>query len=343
MLSCGITVTGLFPSAFVTLPATRLENLPPRDRLQIISAGCFHNFVLLCLLFSAAWLGANVSPSWLLFQDVSSLGSLVVGVENGSPLATHLPVGTLISKIDDTPMASVSSDDPWGHALLSPSSGSLQGWCVDDAHLEKASSPECVSTGSCFVSKADNTIQYELDPVLIFSENFPRCNDSTECSSSSSCVVPRSDEQLVRISVLRNYRNESTEEIIVWKGPKEEIWEQVQVGHLRPRFPFVLSMLPELASAFFEYMKIANLSLYLVNMLPIMGLDGYQSLAVLLQLSFGRVSDGLESIDLEALNNVRPLSQEGRVQRICRSFLSFSAFLLVALCALLGIVSWAKK
>lgn len=84
MLSCGITVTVLFPSAFVTLPAARLEKLPPRDRLQIISGGCFHNFVLLCLLFSATWLGASVFPTWILFQDVSSLGRLVLSVEHVS-------------------------------------------------------------------------------------------------------------------------------------------------------------------------------------------------------------------------------------------------------------------
>lgn len=81
MLSCGVAVTFLLPSAFVTLPAARLEKLPPRDRLQIVSGGCFHNFVLSCLLFSAAWSGAASLPTWFLFQDISTLGRLVVGVD----------------------------------------------------------------------------------------------------------------------------------------------------------------------------------------------------------------------------------------------------------------------
>ena len=90
-------------------------------------------------------------------------------------------------------------------------------------------------------------------------------------------------------------------------------------------------------------MKIANISLYLVNMLPITALDGYQSLVALLQLFCVPVSNSLETIDLEALNNSTRLSREGNVQRVCRTFLSFLALLLVALCGLLGTISWARK
>lgn len=142
-------------------------------------------------------------------------------------------------------MASVSSD-PWDHYLLSPSSRSLQGWCTNRSTLDKAvgkfdehlvgsadlslstKAPQCTSVGSysCFVSKEDETKQYELDPVRIFTDNLARCNSSTECSPLFSCVVPRPDQQLVRISVLRNHGATSIEDTIVWNGPKEEIWEQ---------------------------------------------------------------------------------------------------------------------
>lgn len=93
MLSCGVAVTFLLPSAFVTLPAARLEKLPPRDRLQVVSSGCFHNLVFLCLLLSAAWSGASFLPTWILFQDVSGLGRLVVSVDYVSApafLALHV-------------------------------------------------------------------------------------------------------------------------------------------------------------------------------------------------------------------------------------------------------------
>lgn len=91
MISCGIALTFVVPSAFVTLPAARLEKLPPRDRLRIVSGGCFHNFVLLCLLFCAAWSRAGSLPTWILFQDISAQGRLVVSVDYVSvPASLHV-------------------------------------------------------------------------------------------------------------------------------------------------------------------------------------------------------------------------------------------------------------
>lgn len=90
-------------------------------------------------------------------------------------------------------------------------------------------------------------------------------------------------------------------------------------------------------------MKIANLSLYLVNMLPIAALDGHQSLVALLHVFFRRVSDGVESIDLEAFDSSTRVRREGNMQRTCSTLLSHLALLLIALCGLLGIISWAKK
>lgn len=95
--------------------------------------------------------------------------------------------------------------------------------------LFSVKAPACTSIDSsysCFVSKVDETVQYELDPVHIFTDNLSRCNSSAECSSFSSCVVPRRDQQLVRISILRSHGDTSVEDMVVWKGPKDEIWEQ---------------------------------------------------------------------------------------------------------------------
>ena len=145
--------------------------------------------------------------------------------------------------------------------------------CWVSCYLSSTKAPACASVGpySCFVSKVDETEQYELDPVHIFTDNLARCHSSTECSPSSTCVIPRRDQQLVRISVLRNHGFASIESTVVWKGPKEEIWEQgrrmpsscheyvklislslVQVGDLRARFSFVTYKLPKFAIAFFE-------------------------------------------------------------------------------------------
>ena len=73
---------------------------------------------------------------------------------------------------------------------------------------------------------ADEALQYELDPVHIFTDNLPRCRSAVDCESLSSCVVPHRDEQLVRITTLGNHAGTRTEDVVVWKGPTAEIWEQ---------------------------------------------------------------------------------------------------------------------
>ncbi|KIK93106.1 hypothetical protein PAXRUDRAFT_145793 [Paxillus rubicundulus Ve08.2h10] len=343
MLASGVSITLIFPSAFVILPSARLENLLPRDRMQVLAGGCFHNFAFLCLLLLAAWSGIGPVFASLLFQDVSALGQVIVSIDYDSPLIAHLPIGTLITKMDDVRMGSTAqttTENPWDDYLLSPASPPTHGWCVDQYSLSEVS--ECIAVGlqSCFISKEDAAVQYSMSPAPILTESAIRCNSSTECAPAASCVVPRSDQQLVRITVAWDYAGSSGEDIVVWKGPKREIWEQVEVGNLRPRFSFISRKLPSVVSHFFEYMKLANLSLYLVNMLPLTVLDGYRVLVALLELLCVRASAGLGSVDLEALNNRSWSPHDSRAQRACRTFLNTSTFVLVTSCALLGILRW---
>ncbi|KIJ60749.1 hypothetical protein HYDPIDRAFT_98042 [Hydnomerulius pinastri MD-312] len=346
MLSSGVSVTLILPAAFVVLPSARLEELLPRDRLRVVAGGCFHNFAFWCLLFLAAWSGFGPVFASLLFQDVSSSGKVIAGIDYDSPLMAHIPVGALITQLDDVQMGSVGlavKGNPWDDYLLGPSSAPSRGWCVDSFFLSNVT--KCISIGlqSCFVSKEDPSVQYSLDPVPIFTGSTSRCGSQTECAPVASCVVPRSDQQLLRIALVLDLTDGEGEEVIVWKGPKREIWQQVEVSNLRPRFPFISIRLPNVASNFFEYLKMTNLSLYIVNMLPLPALDGSQLLIVLLELLFSRTSGGPGSIDLEGLGDRRRPSQGSRAQRACRAFLSMSTVVLVSLCALLSVVKWMKN
>ncbi|KAF9219284.1 hypothetical protein BS17DRAFT_717951 [Gyrodon lividus] len=351
MLSSGVSITFILPSAFVILPSARLENLLPRHRMRVVAGGCFHNFAFLWLLHLAAWSGIGSVLASLLFHDVSALGRIIIGIDHDSPLVAHLLVGTLVTRVDDVQMGSAAhptTGNLWDDYLLSPTSAPASGWCVDKSILSKESgqahltASECVAVGlqSCFISKEDAAVQYSLYPGPIFIGSAARCSSSMKCAPSASCVVPRSDQQLVRITVARDYAGE---DIVVWKGPKKEIWEQVEVGSLRPRFPFISQRLPSVASFFFEYMTLANMSLYLVNMLPITVLDGYQLLVTLLELLFSRASGGLGSVDLEALNNRSWPPHNSRAQRACRAFLSTSTLILVSLCGLLSFIRWTEN
>ncbi|KAG6331927.1 hypothetical protein ID866_7160 [Astraeus odoratus] len=215
ILCSGISLTVVFPSAFVVFPTVRLQMLPLIDRLRILAAGCFHNLVFWCLLYFIAWTGMGTLFRTLVFQDASNLGKVVVGVDSESPLHNHIPPGALVTKLDDTVLAvavDVPSDDPWGQFLLAPSTPSVhQGWCIDNSALENA-------------------------------------------------TALRQDQQLTRITLLED-PSSTEEEVVLWSGPRREIWEQVEVSSLRPRIPFISGRLLRRTSDFVEWIHEADQSL----------------------------------------------------------------------------------
>jgi len=136
LLSVGASLTVIFPSAFVALSSAATQALSPVARLRVTSSGAFHNLMLWLVLTAAVRLGVGTALWSLLgYTDISAWGRVVIGVESGSPLNTYLPVGTIITKIDDKLLTtSDPSLDLWTTLLSegtkTDSSDDL-GWCVD--------------------------------------------------------------------------------------------------------------------------------------------------------------------------------------------------------------------
>ncbi len=105
---------------------------------------------------------------------------------------------------------------------------------------------------ACFLQGSDNphTPGVCLDPLLILNPATPpplhrtlaRCGPEREemCDEEWSCVRPRTEEQLMRISVRTPpWMGEHTF-VVVWRGPQEEIFDQSErLGkHTRTAPPF---------------------------------------------------------------------------------------------------------
>ncbi|KAI6121204.1 hypothetical protein F5141DRAFT_504202 [Pisolithus sp. B1] len=347
ILFSGFAVTVIFPSFFVAFPVIRLERLQAIDRLRVTAAGCFHNLVFWCLLYLATWTKISTFLSEFFFEDVSHVGKVVVGVHLDSPLRNHIPSSAIVTMLDDT-MLSVpgiaSSGDPWDEFLLSPSPVATRGWCFEKSGLANASSSlECQSANGrfCFALMDDASNRYSLDPVAVLTGGLARCDSSADCTSLSSCVVPQHGQQLVRVALLSSGLA-TGEEVVLWKGPRREIWEQVEVSTLKPRIPLISNKVRRYALDFIEYTTLINLSLYLVNMLPIPALDGFQLLVILLELILGR-EPASGSIDLEAASNNRDVTNRTRetpARRIIEATIGASTVVLVALNILLPAIQY---
>jgi S2P endopeptidase len=342
MLAAGASITFMFPAAFVTLPSARVEELSSLDRLRVITSGCYHNLTLWLILLATAWSGIGRRVLLVGYEDVFVRGLIVTYVEPDSPLSMHLPVGSFLTTLDDLPLN--SSRDAWSTYLLEPTPATYkQGWCVDTSRLsdDHQCCVDTASSPSCFVSFENAMEEYCTDPVAILSKIQNRCDSSTSCLKSQSCIKPRGDQDILRITV--NHRGAGTEDehIVLWSGPRYEVWEQVQTTYLAPRFGIIPLKLPLVFADFFQYLKLTNLSLYLLNSLPLPALDGSQLLIILLEMVFTRWSHNPPTIlDIEALRTRGSRPHERRVQRVLGTFVMIGTCTLLGSCVMLSIIEW---
>jgi S2P endopeptidase len=83
--SVGVSLTLVFPAAFVALDSNAMRSARQSDQLRIIAAGAWHNLLLYGICSVAAWLDIyDVIYPLLGYRDVSSVGLVVVGLEEVS-------------------------------------------------------------------------------------------------------------------------------------------------------------------------------------------------------------------------------------------------------------------
>ncbi|KAG5635122.1 hypothetical protein H0H81_012382 [Sphagnurus paluster] len=320
MRAAGLSFTVLVPSAFVSLSAAALANLPPHGRARIVAAGPFHNVLMWGVLLLIGSTGMGKAAWGLGYRDVSAIGRVVLSVDGNSPLHGYLPPGSVITALDDTPIrttsnsSSSSESDVWFSYLTNPDARTplTRGWCAPPPPDTNA--PCCSGTKTfgfaCFTTLDSKSPHPKtcLDPIpLLTAPAAQRCASAAECVGPgvSVCVRPDEAEQLLRLTVRRgpvsgsgsgahdgNGDGDGGTEVILWSGPTEEVWEEVRVGTLRPRLPIFPLGLPLFADLFWEYLVMASLSLYLFNLLPLPHLDGTQLLSVLLDMALALDSSG---------------------------------------------------
>src|ERR1700722_9891409 len=131
---------------------------------------------------------------------------------------------------------------------------------------------------SCFTSSDSPSQKRCLDPITLFTTDdmqANRCASNVDCSGGFSCTRPLPSENLLRLTIRPSPWNlnesKSTEGIIVWKGPRKEVWEEglhtlsigcadiessllclVVVGKLFPRFKRLPLWLPSTAQLVFQ-------------------------------------------------------------------------------------------
>lgn len=245
--SLGASLTLLLPAAFVAFPTNTLTALTPRVRARIAAAGPLFSALLYLLLLLP--LGGPFIPFG--YSDISSNGLLVSSVTPGSPLANHLPPGTLLTALDDFPLSN-AKENSWSDYLTGPHSlvSKEPAMCLDSAwfysgelsrgpirfslmtYLRTDHSHGCCATpppgpGSeaCLIPlRSDETPRcVEASGLLVPTEiEVTRCEWS--CTDGQTCARLRGGEQFLRISV-QSVDQESSTRVVLWRGKPEEIYD----------------------------------------------------------------------------------------------------------------------
>ncbi|KAJ1568624.1 Membrane-bound transcription factor site-2 protease [Cladochytrium tenue] len=227
--SVGLFVAVVFPGAFVELDEAELGQLEPLRRLRIVCAGAWHNWVAaMC-----AWGALASLPLWLawgyrnLDRPGSNGGVVVLETLPDSPLYGHLPVGSIVTALDDFEIDSGVAG--WEEALyrsLVHDPRDDEGYCIPRDYIRGDSS----SPLQCFVGR--DVLAREDGLVLSANELFssekaclnvqetmrvaPRCRTSADClpvgsafanasaaTDADACLAPYVSHPHVRIVRVR--------------------------------------------------------------------------------------------------------------------------------------------
>ncbi|KAI7860358.1 hypothetical protein BDC45DRAFT_454702 [Circinella umbellata] len=310
--SAGIFVYYIYPGAFVNISDHALQLIAPFRQLKIICAGVWHNIILYLWTLIMLSGGLKIILLILGWQSLEGTGGVsVVNVRPDSPLSYHLPISSILYKLDDFPLEHNIVD--WNEYLLAQEDHiPTQGFCatvLDKDDPNKVN--ECCniddeypfgrslnSTLSCFRdfktiahTEADYFTCLPMTQVMISRES-KRCIQDSECSFNEYCVTPytpSSAGQIVRMYTKAPAwkKNEmESDKVFVFEGELVDIWESVKVGILRPRFWFLPVFIPHTIELLLRYISSFTLALALLNILPAFQLDGEFALGQLVSLLF---------------------------------------------------------
>ncbi|KAF9005409.1 peptidase family M50-domain-containing protein [Cyathus striatus] len=356
--SVGVSLTVVVPAAFVGFSNDLFDALPSRARSRITAAGPFHNLGLWFALILIGWSGIGDMFARIAgYKDMHHIGPVVVRVDEGSPLYHHLIPGTIITMLDDT---NLGSQDPltdiWTKYLtISKTQDVQQGWCVNEqawvnvyvvlfinlTTLQIGQNPAALVE----IRMKNQIMDFHkgacVDPVPILTQSTPRCKTNDSCSVGHVCMRPARNEQLLRLTFQRP--DTEVQQSIVWSGPRKEVWEEVEVCRFASLSSISPIWLPNVFDTLWQYLRMATLSLFFLNLLPLPHMDGHKLLNSLLDVAFH--SDVLEGeiYDVEALQSMDGhRNQRGRNhgewKRRISIYVPWTTLCIVTLCTVVTLV-----
>lgn len=319
----GVSAMGAFvalivPGAFVRL--TGITDMTPSTQLRVYCAGAWHNAISAAIALFTVSMIPNVAGPFF----HTRAGALVVNVPPISPLSAHLHPGDVVTAIGTSVITDGGESFRSAVRDLAHTRSSI-GFCVSHKTLNSLSQgTACCSSGrdvdsvQCFRPIGFPTRGICLDATVLATR--PTCRSALECtdrsirsrrrpaiydddverSGRSVCVVPlfRGKKQLVDVHVRVAATGKS--EVLFYAGYAEILGQSMTVSSYVPRAFAILPTLtlsflarvdlPNTAERFLQYFASISFGLAILNMAPVIYLDGEASVGLFLRTLFKKLS-----------------------------------------------------
>ena len=265
------------PVAYVQLP-DQLRGV--RARLRVVSAGVWHNAILLACFMLASFVASGI------WSDAHSLRVSAPG-----PLKADVPRSSRITALNDVLVSKMPPTErlqAWTHLVHDTPWPAEPGWCIPRTAWTQASDTCCHEPSdslACFTSALEQRCVPPLD-VFMHTE---RCHDTC---SQGFCAAPK--DPLARLYL--------DDDLVVLRGPFRGLAHTMRVSTKQLRFPWTYLVseawadtLSRRGAYLYQLVFMVNVALWLINMLPIPALDG----SAYLQHALGISLPSIDAYDLE--------------------------------------------
>jgi len=316
VLSFGVFVLFMYPGAFVELHTDQLDIITPFRRLRIFSAGVWHNFILAVV----AYILSTSLPMWLSPLYTMGDGVLVTHVAQQSSIVNRLPIGDVITYINNCP---VRKTEEWYLCLQKIQTNPVDGYCGPSSYtkthntslptlVENFGEPDCCNDTSayrfCFWykrhPKAMSLSQKLFNANILVRTSLEYNSKFTEhaclparhilsgrmCKTNLDCALKNATEfSLCHIPLTKNTTRvirigHKKGQEVLFVGEPRELSSTVMLSDYIPIYNTPFLNLPKHIESMCLYLISISAALALLNMVPCFYLDGHHTLEILLEI-----------------------------------------------------------
>ncbi|XP_069163081.1 membrane-bound transcription factor site-2 protease isoform X2 [Procambarus clarkii] len=300
----GFLLMFILPGAYVDVPTEEIRTLTPFRQLKILCAGVWHNIVLVVLAF-----GIGLSTPFILQPlYIHGHGLTVMQLSQDSPARgpTGLEVGDVITTINRWTVASVGDFQQY---LVTTINSDQMGFCVPESvvhtydetihHAFEGAdgSVQCCSGDSdahlCFELKEDREFDTGVAAMQPFSclparmavsMSTKTCINSLTCPTDTHCLAPSLKNASRLLQISRRGSNGERKDDVLYLGPPAFLYHTVTLTSYIPKFSFLSLSWPNTVEIYCDYMVQFSGALAVLNMVPVVYLDGYWIFGAIIDL-----------------------------------------------------------